>query len=666
MHKRGVSGKLPNGALAALWVPFGTLLAFAAAAGPLADDMVSEQAYLGEVPVVLSASRMSQPVSEVPDPVTVIDREMIRASGFREIADLFRLVPGFYVGYFNGHDPVVAHGPANRYFGRVQVLVDGRSVYSPLWGTVDWTGLPLALEDIERIEVVRGPNAANYGANAFLGVINIITRHAQEDRGTTVSAAAGQPGMTDTLLRHGGRLGELSYRVTLGTRSDDGFDGKHDGKRVTLFTARGDYQLNLTDTLQAQVGYNGSKRGVGFFGDPFDIARDENVDSHFEQLRWQRSLSADNEVSLNLYHTYHGLADSYITLPYTDPTGIQVLPTPISYDTTGERYEAELQNNLSPAYGLRLVWGAATRIDRIRAPLYLGAPDTRESRLQRLFGSAEWHVTRDWVFNAGAMWEHNDVTGSDISPGAALIYHLSPRQTVRVGISSALRTPTLLEDEADFSFTAQVRLPPSYNTITTVTVPRFLSAGGLAPERITSKEIGYLGEFPRLGLSLDVRAHRDELRDLIVPTGDVAPYRFVNAYSATIDGLETQVIWRAGSRWRVWFSHSYSHVASTDPSGDLERSTPTQIYSLLAWHSFGQGYEGSLGFYGVREMEPQGDGDPLPAYHRLDVRLAKKMKWLGRRAEVALVVQNLLGPYQEFRNDNLFQRRAFVSLNLDL
>ena len=136
---------------------------------------VTELDFLGEMPVVLSVSRLRQPASEAPSSTTVIDRETIRASGFLEIADLFRLVPGFYVGRVNGNHPVVSyHGLTGEYSPRLQVLIDGRSVYSQLFGGAEWSDLALSIDDIERIEIVRGPNAASFGSNAFFGVINII------------------------------------------------------------------------------------------------------------------------------------------------------------------------------------------------------------------------------------------------------------------------------------------------------------------------------------------------------------------------------------------------------------------------------------------------------------------------------------------------------------
>jgi outer membrane receptor protein involved in Fe transport len=155
--------------------------------------------------VVLSASRLLQPLNEAPVAVTVIDQEMIRASGFRDIPDLLRLVPGFSVAYTQFNTWTGAyHGLGDGYFRRFQVRVDGRSIYSPHNGAVLWSDLPLSIDDIERIEVVRGPDAAVYGANAFSGVINIITKTAAQVPGGFVSMQAGNKDMRGLTARYGG------------------------------------------------------------------------------------------------------------------------------------------------------------------------------------------------------------------------------------------------------------------------------------------------------------------------------------------------------------------------------------------------------------------------------------------------------------------------------
>jgi len=142
--------------------------------------------FFEDIPIVLTASRIAQSPLDAPVAVSVIDREMIRASGFTEIHDLLRLVPGFLVADWPEGSPVVArHGLGDAYDRRIKVMVDGRTVNRPLSGDTAWLDLPVRVDDIERVEVVRGANGAAYGVNAFDGVINIITRSpATEDGGS--------------------------------------------------------------------------------------------------------------------------------------------------------------------------------------------------------------------------------------------------------------------------------------------------------------------------------------------------------------------------------------------------------------------------------------------------------------------------------------------------
>src|SRR5512140_3339940 len=181
---------------------------------PASEAAVSEQAYLQDFPVVLSASRLSQPLSETPNAMTVIDRQMIKASGFRSITDLFRLVPGMYVGNAGANTPFVSlNGVADQYSRRMQVLVDGRSVYLPPFGGVDWQDLPVLIDDIERIEVVRGPAAASHGSNSFYGVINILTRDAASLDHKSVTVNKGEMGVSDVSARMGQSGEKFDYRI---------------------------------------------------------------------------------------------------------------------------------------------------------------------------------------------------------------------------------------------------------------------------------------------------------------------------------------------------------------------------------------------------------------------------------------------------------------------
>lgn len=225
------------------------------------NALAEDQLFFAELPVVASVSRLPQRQADAPASVTVIDREMLRASGVRSLNDIFRLVPGFQTfAHSDTTARVNYHGVTddNDFSPRVQVLVDGRSLHSPLFrGGVNWALIPVAIEDIERIEVVRGSNSVSYGTNAFLGVINIITVDPTLVNGASVSVSAGSQGVRDVTLRGGGRIGEGNFRVTYQEDSDNGLDDSYDWEdsyRVRRLDARVDYQLGMRDALEFNLG----------------------------------------------------------------------------------------------------------------------------------------------------------------------------------------------------------------------------------------------------------------------------------------------------------------------------------------------------------------------------------------------------------------------------
>lgn len=630
------------------------------------DSLLSEQDFFAEVPIVLSVSRLSQPVSEAPSAVTVIDRDMIRTSGFRELADVFRLVPGFYVGYESGNVPIVSHGLTNTYFGRVQVLVDGRSVYTPTWGQVHWPLLPVALEDVDRIEVTRGPNAASYGANSFMGVINIITRHPSQDPGAMISLRSGDPDVKDALARYAGMAGGWDFRVTAGHKEDSGFDVRSDSQRMEYLSVRGDYRLNNADSLQVQGGYAGGTWGVGWFGEALDGPRARQVASGFSQLRWQRAYAADDELSLQFYHSFHQSREQVLTT-----TSGAILPTLRRLEDDSQRFDLELQRIQGLNDALRVVWGGSLRHDLVRAPQYLGKNGTQVVKLQRLFGHAEWHPAPAWTINAGAMVEHNGLTGTDVAPRLAVSHHFNPQHTIRLGVSRAQRTPTMLEYAANYDEILNTAGGP-------VADKQYLSTENLPPERVTVRELAYLGNFPRIGLALDVRLYHEDIRDIILADNTGLSYwRFLSGNWINKRGVETQVRWRYGAT-QVSIAHSFMQTReagglSTTAERDLKRTDPRHLFGGLVSHQFGHGIEGSLGYYYADDMTPFGNSsDFIRAYSRKDVRLAKKFKLGAQRGEIALVTQNIGEPYRDFRWDqskplqrNEFTRRSLITLSTE-
>ena len=198
-------------------------------AGNAQEASVSEDFFFADMPVVLSVTRLQQPLWSTPASVTIIDRQMIRASGATNIPDLLRFVPGFQVAFVTGkRAAVTTHGRGDEYARDMQVMIDGRSIYDPAFGGVSWQDIQLDLESIQRIEVVRGPNAASYGSNSFAGVVNIITEHPAEQQKAVLKALVGEGKNRQLYGRLSETVGDLAFRLAAKHSESDGFETRYD------------------------------------------------------------------------------------------------------------------------------------------------------------------------------------------------------------------------------------------------------------------------------------------------------------------------------------------------------------------------------------------------------------------------------------------------------
>ena len=645
---------------------------------------ITEDDYIGDIPTVLSVSRLSQPVSDAPSAVTVIDREMIRASGIVDLPEVFRLVPGFYVGtnagFFHNTNHVVSyHGMTSAYAGSMQVMIDGRSVYSPLYGGVQWSELPLAIADIERIEVTRGPNAASYGANSYFGVINIITQHPSQVSGSTVVATHGN-GRNEVFYRFGGRSGDLSYRVTTGYRQDDGLNDRNDFKRTKLLNMRADYQVNNDNNVEFEFGLADGARGEGDRNESgvVFLPRTKQMNNHYALIRWRHNIADDSDFLLQAYHSFDRSDDQTTSAnlrPVVDALLGAGAGALLANDTITirnpsevERYDIEAQHNFSMGKKLRFVWGGSVRRDSVYAPYYLGTNKKDSFDLQRVFGHAEWRSHQKLVFNAGAMVEHNDFTGTDISPRASINLRIAPNHTLRFGASSALRTPNYTEEK----FNRMIKVP-TIAPNPTLLVQQDANPGNVNPEQIISKEIGYLGKMG--SLSVDARLFHDKISDhidradipFVAPPGFLLVSRAediegaINRGDAEVNGFETQINWQLAKKTNLLFNFAHVRIRETKPklTRNFELSMPSNTVSALLTHRFNHNWDGSFAYYQTSQATLLGDGDPVDLIRKCDVRLARKFKAGNRDGEMSVVVENLFNDYyEEFANYNTSKRRV--------
>ena len=609
---------------------------------------ISEAEYFNDVPIVLSASRLAQSLADAPAAVTIIDRDMIRASGFTDIADLFRLVPGMNVAYFGGPLPTVTyHGLGDGFSRRMQVLVDGRSIYSAHFGQVFWRSLALTMDEIDRIEVVRGPAAASYGANAFMGVINILTRHTAETQGGRAEVISGSRDVRSTQVRVGAQHGNFSYRLTLGQRGDDRFESYADDVRERFISGRTDYRLNQRDELTTQFGISRTATQSEF------VLRDHPIDADdtYLQVRWRRVMQENHEWALTYNYTQQSI-DERIAPP--------LVFVPLNFDFTTRRHNLGLQYITPVGAKARASLGAEIRQDSVTSQFYFNQREALTDNSARVFGNIEWQATPRWLVNAGAMLERNNFDNIELSPRLTLHYQPVPEHAFRIGITRGYRTPSYYEAKASS------RIDFGGGFINIIDTP----AKNLRSESVLSRELGYVFQLPKLAIRGDVRVFYDEYRKLIgdrsvAVAGDTlngVAFQRSNLAEATLHGLEYQLEWQPRPSSRFLLSQAWVSVDSNNP--EIAHSAPSYTLSFLASQKFGQGFETSLGYYRTATMTWLEDGAAVPAFDRLDLRLGRRFKLAGHAAELAVVAQGLLGDYAEFSPQFQFDRRVFGSFTL--
>jgi len=631
-----------------------------------ADDFPDESAYLSEPPVVLSASRLEQPRNEAPVTITVIDRAAIEASGARHIQDLFRLVPGYQVGHVRGHELVVGyHGLTGEFAKNMQVLVDGRSVYSLIsFGGVDWFSIPYTLDDIERIEVIQGSNSAAYGANAFLGVANIITRRVADRPDAKLSWRAGNRDIKDGHLQLRATQGPLAMAVSAGTRGDDGLEVfQEDRSQARYLNSRLEWNASARDEITLQFGAERGRRGKGTTI-TFDNARTQKVDSAFAQLRWRRTLSSRSEISLQYYHNRDTIQEQQLfSVPGVGSATFDV-------DVVAHRDHAEIQHLFAIGPTVRLVWGGEARHDQARSQIFFNTDSPQTATLWRAFSSLEWRARPDTVVNLGGTLEDYSLTGTDWAPRVSLSHHLTPQHSLRYGYTSAFLTPTLGEAKGD----SRLRANGVLYDIT------FLGNGDLEPARLKAHEIGYLGEFHSLGLTLNARLFHEKIKGLFSTTHVPSPEpelldplrraRTVdNLQDACVRGAEYQARFDMGAGRNLIFNHAYveieTPVASKENTGNrFDRSAPQHALSALLDTPLPGGLRAGLGYYYTGDMHWVGLGARQPSQSHFDLRLARAFKLGKGEAQIDLVARNLLNQdYTEFRLENAIKPRYYATLS---
>jgi iron complex outermembrane receptor protein len=661
----------------------GLPLLLAALGLPAAAQQVSEKDFLAELPVVLSVTRLAQPLNETPGAVTVIDADTIRRSGAREVAELLRLVPGFLVTRRNGGNTVAGyHSSLDIYGARMQVYVDGRSVYSSFYFGDTHRGLgAVDLADVQRIEVLRGSNSAAFGSNAFLGVVNIITRAPADTHGVSVSVARGDHGTDDNYVRLGWGNESAEMRLSASRRITTGYESLYDDSRRSQLQFRGDFRVSSADDVSVNLGVATEGFGEGFPGAPCDVRlskfvvvqgicdtnkeRTDKWRNGFAHFAWSRSLSETSLLRVaggldqELYQSSF-LAQQFLTLPFPFPPSVVVFAP---FDNSGKALRQNLEVQRTDVWNgkLRTVAGIEFLREEVRSPTLFSSDSTISAHQLRAFGGVEWRPAADWVVNTGGLWERHSMAGTTFAPRLAVNYHVHPEHTLRAVSTQSFRAPSLFmfRGMADLQVSSSPLLPGIFPSS-----QRYAAAtGNVKPESIIANEIGYLAEVHRLGLKVDVRAYTERINKRIWSSAGDA----VNFPGPDLHGVEYQFDWTPLDGTRVVFGEAQlrGEAGRAGVSNIEHVEAPHRTGSLALYQKLPHGFDLSLITHYATAYQWAGSSQVLDGMRQLDARLAYGFRAGATRGEAAVVAQSIGGSHMEYLRTQSFGRRAFATLRLD-
>lgn len=599
---------------------------------------------------VTIASRTPEEIASLPAAVSVITQEDIRRSGVTHPAEALRLVPGMHVARIDANRWAISSRGFNSLFAnKLLVLVDGRTVYTPLFSGVYWDVQDLVLEDIDRIEVIRGPGGSIWGANAVNGVVNIVTKSARDAQGTLAVAAVGTED-TFASLRHGVKIGESTFVKTYlkatnrdGTKRDEGgenydeWDMVRGGIRIDSSLSRQD---EVTIDASAYSGDEGLESVIPTLTPPFRQRQQKETDFYGGHIlgRWQRRYSETSESSLQLFYDTASRDDIFFQ----------------TINTLDLDFNHRFQ--LLPAH--QMVWGIDLRnVSDETARAVNGSLSPQNRTVNRLGGfiQDEIALSPSLNFTLGTKIEHNDFTGWELQPTARAIYKLGDQQSLWGAVSRSVRTPSRVSDDVQFDLTS-FPSPEGVPVLVELRGDRSTRA-----EELLAYELGYRYQ-PSQNLLFDIASFWYDYEGLVtfepgapqlggltpVPYA-LIPLRTANNNDARAFGGELSVDWnyRKGGRLQVGYSYinikAYPEAVTADPNAAFIEDPPHLLF-LRSLLSLGEGIE-------LDSMLRYSDNQWFfaNAYLELDLRLGYK---LSRNVELSIVGQNLLhDEHKEYRSD---------------
>jgi iron complex outermembrane receptor protein len=561
---------------------------------------------------VTSATKFPRRAAETPAAISVISQDDLRRSGVRTLADALRLATGVHVAQFDSRSwAISARGLSSLTANKLLVMIDGRSVYTPLFSGVFWEVQNYPLEDIDRIEVIRGPGAALWGANAVNGVINIVTAEAAATQGGLAVARTGSEQPVYGVLRWGGEIGRGHYRLYGQYDDRDGLvfaDGRdaNDDFNVAQTGFRADFETGPAGVLTLQ-----GDAYEGEIGHP--VRETTDVDGANLGARWRRDLGTAGDLEVRAYydHTYRRV--------------------PAQFEETRQTYDLELQHHFRRGRH-ELVWGGGYRSsdDNVTSTEVIGwVPSEDTIWIANLFAQDEIELSPELRLTLGTKLEEQSYMDLEVQPSVRLAWQPRPGELLWGAVSRAVRAPTRID--------LHVRVPGE---------PPFLAVGNpdFQPEEVIAYELGFKSvRRPELPFSIAAFYNvYDDLRSQEPSPGGGLPFVLGNRLEGETYGTEltARVDPAPGFRLRgsiTWLETDLRfEPGSGDPTGGRSEANDPSFHGFLR-ADLDLPRNVILGAW-LRYVDDL-PAPAVPGYFELDLRLA----WRPREAiELSLVGQNLL------------------------
>ena len=463
---------------------------------------------------VTSVNKKSQRLSDSAAAIFVITREDIRRSGVTSIPEALRMAPGVNVARIDANKWAInCRGFNSRFSPSLQVLVDGRSVYTPSFSGVYWEVTDVLLEDVNRIEVIRGPGATIWGSNAVNGVINIITRRANDTQGGFVQASAGSVERNTMAARYGGTMGKDKFwRIYAKHRSIEDFqrlsgENAGDDWQINQAGFRMDAKLSLADnfTLQGDI-YDGHIHqdlylysAAAPYMDEIPVKTD--VSGGNIMGRWTKILSGTSEMSVQMYYDVMNRSEDIL-------------------NEDRHNFDVEFQHRFGLGFGNDIIWGLRLRHssdDYSGSKVAFMDPVSTNDLLYSAFIQDEISLLEDKIkLTIGSKFEHNDYTGFEIQPSTRLLWTPGEHHRLWAAISRATRIPSRMEANAIVYLSGiDIGGSPLYT--------RFINNEDQTAETLWAWEAGYRF-IPQQNLSIDLALFFNDYKDLRIYSPQVSPY----------------------------------------------------------------------------------------------------------------------------------------------